>query len=152
MTTRDTDRGFRRILGALRKGAASMVSVGWFPDAEHESIPTAGIAVAHELGVPESNLPARPMIGAVVDQNQTAYREKLRELWGQVVIGKMTVESALTIFGARVEADLKRWITTGPHVPLSPKTIQRKGSSRPLIDTGVMRDQVMNRVVIGKFR
>lgn len=149
--TKDKDRGFKRILATLKEASQSEVAIGWFPDAKHESageaIQTAEIATIHEFGT--STVPARPMIGPVHDTNLLRYRARLKELWGKIVALEISTEAALVIFGAMVEADLKRWITSGPHAPLSPITIARKGSSRPLIDTGAMRDQVMFRHQVG---
>ena len=155
-TTTDKDRGFKRILATLKEASRSEVAIGWFPDAKHEveaegggtkSIQTAELASIHEFGT--STIPARPMIGPVYDNNLLRYRARLKELWGKIVTLEISTEAALVIFGAMVEADLKRWITSGPHKPLSPETIARKGSSRPLIDTGAMRDQVMFRHQVG---
>lgn len=107
---------------------------------------TAAVATSHEFGL---GVPPRPMLRPVHDQNLLRYRALIRNLFGRVVWGSLSIEGALVVIGSRIEADVKRWITSGPHEPLSDVTIQRKGSSRPLIDTGVMRDQVQFKYKVG---
>lgn len=52
----------------------------------------------------------------------------------------------------QLEAAVKENITAGgiPFIPLKPATIKRKGSSKPLIDTGAMRRGVRAEDVNGK--
>ncbi|MFH0902139.1 MAG: hypothetical protein V2A73_16025 [Pseudomonadota bacterium] len=137
----------------LRRALKSFVSVGWFENVEHKAeegtVPTALIAATHEFGSPKRHIPARPMLRFVADQHGKEYRALAKRLWDELLAGKLpSVESALTILGARIEADVKRRISDGPFEPLSQRTIDKKGSSQPLIDTGAMRAQVTNRVVI----
>ncbi len=110
-------------------------------------VTTASIAASHEFGT--DSTPERPILRPVVDGNRLEYRKLVRRLWDKVCALEITIEGALVVLGSRIESDVKRWITDGPHLPNSPATIARKGSSRPLIDTGVMRDQVMFRYQVG---
>jgi len=54
----------------------------------------------------------------------------------------------LRIVGAFLEGQIKQTITRGraEWPPLSPETIKRKGSSKPLIDTGKLRNSVTHKV------
>lgn len=144
--TIDRDRGWKRIRKVLRRIDGAKVEVGWFPDARHETLNTAELASIHEYG--GGNVPARPMIRPVSDKNREAYRRVQRELHGRVVDGTLTIEGALATLGTKIEGDLKAWITDGDHVPNAPSTIARKGSSKPLIDTGLMRSQVTHKVTV----
>jgi len=152
-STKDTDRGFRRIVATLKKASGSDVTVGWHKDAEHKDgggmVATATIAAAHEYG---AGVPKRAMLAPVVDTNRQKYKDLLLKLWTMVCGNEITVEGALAIFGARVEADVKTHITKGPFKALAPETIARKGSSQPLIDTGMMRSQVLWRVFVNGKR
>ena len=42
---------------------------------------------------------------------------------------------------------MKNTFTTGSFTPNKPATIKRKGSSRPLIDTGHLRQSITSKVV-----
>lgn len=143
-TTRDRDLGWKRIRRAIKEAEGASVAVGWFPDAQHGELQTAELAAIHEYG--GGTVPARPMIRPVVDRGREEYRALARRAWGALLRGEVSVAGALQAIGARVATDLKKWITSGDHLPLAKSTIDRKGSSRPLIDTGAMRDQVEARV------
>ena len=49
---------------------------------------------------------------------------------------RATLPQLLNTLGAKAAADVKNTIRQGIPPPNSPETIRRKGSSRPLIDTG----------------
>lgn len=55
-----------------------------------------------------------------------------------VLAGKRTAEQALDVIGAKVAAWIKLEVMSGDGIapPLAPETIERKGSSRPLVDHG----------------
>ena len=46
----------------------------------------------------------------------------------------------------KAEGDMKKTIGRGKFKPNSPKTIKRKGSAQPLIDTGRMRASISHKV------
>lgn len=146
---RSTDRGFKRIVQALtRQARRARVEIGWFSDKKHPSgIGTAEIAAANEYGT--ETAPARPMLRRTVDERRAEYERKHKEAWGRAIDGTEPIERALLRFGNDVRNDVVRTITTGPHIPNAPSTIARKGSSSPLIDRGIMRDQVDVRVGLG---
>ncbi len=142
------DRGFKRIVKMLKRDARMRLDVGWFPDAEHPSgLRTAEIAAVHEFGAPAVNIPARPMLRPIADKNQQRYARAYRGAFGRAIDKKGGLEGQLVRFGAVVEGDVKKHITTGSFAPLEAATIAAKGSSQPLIDFGTMRDQVEHRVI-----
>lgn len=55
-------------------------------------------------------------------------------------------EQSVKKLGQLVEGAIKRKIAQGPFKPNSPSTIRRKKSSRPLIDTGHMRQSIRYKV------
>lgn len=152
-SVRDTDRGMKRIVKLLgREARRARVDVGWFKEAQHEGgVQTATIASVHEFGAPEHSIPARPMLSRTVDENRAKFREQYRDAWARAIDGRERIESALLRYGQDVRTAIIRTITRGPHTPLAPATIARKGSSKPLIDTGAMRDQVDVRVGLGNL-
>jgi hypothetical protein len=52
------------------------------------------------------------------------------------------IEQGLNLAGLVLVGAIQDKIVAGPFEPLRPATIRRKGSSRPLIDTGQMRQAV----------
>jgi hypothetical protein len=55
---------------------------------------------------------------------------------------RMTAEQSLNRIGIVAQGDVQMSIVSGNWVPNAPRTIARKKSSRPLIDTGAMRQAV----------
>ena len=47
-----------------------------------------------------------------------------------------------------MEGAMKLKFTDGTLTPNAPSTIKKKGSSRPLIDTGQLRQSISNKVII----
>ena len=59
-----------------------------------------------------------------------------------VLNGSRTIHQSLTRVGIVAQGDVQMSISTGNWEPNAKSTIRRKGSSRPLIDTGAMRQAV----------
>lgn len=64
------------------------------------------------------------------------------------------IEKTLRLAGSYLEGKIKEKITnTDPEwPPLKPETIKRKGSSKPLIDTGKLRNSIVHNVELEKKR
>ena len=56
--------------------------------------------------------------------------------------GKVDYKKLLDVIGVKAEHEVRRSIRDGNWTPNSPATIERKGSDRPLIDTGAMIQNV----------
>ena len=64
----------------------------------------------------------------------------------KVALGKMTAFDALDLVGIVAKTGIQQKISSIYSPPNSPATIRRKGSSKPLIDTGYMLASVSNSV------
>jgi phage gpG-like protein len=83
-------------------------------------------------------IPARPYIRSTVDENQDRYQAISKKLFGKIIDGDMDKAEALEIMGQLIEGDIKRKIITLRSPANKPATIRRKGSSNPLVDTGLL--------------
>lgn len=107
------------------------------------------IAAVHEFGSPAANIPERSFIRGTFEERDVA--DALARLTTQlaraIVARKIEVAAALERLGqwgaAQVKARIKRHIPP----PLKPQTIERKGSSTPLVDTGQLINAVTYEVV-----
>lgn len=117
-------------------------------DQKGEPITNAGLGYAHEFGLPEKNIPARPfLIPGVAD-----VKDRVAKVLGTAVKKTLSgdadaAETALTRVGLIAETAVKSRIDEGPFVPLAPVTLaQRKRRGRtgekPLIDTAQMQRSV----------
>ena len=105
---------------------------------EEDGTPVAMIAAVHEFGSPSQGIPERPFLRVAVQRNRQKYVRLNRINLVKMLRGQATVEQALGQLGEMAKGDVQTEIRSGDFAPLKPATIKRKGSSRPLIDTGQM--------------
>lgn len=149
-----TSRLFDRDLGwnAIRQRLAvhrpsPHVAVGILGEAaadEHGDATNVDIATVHEFG--SDTVPERSFIRATVDAQSGTYRKLARTLASRTLAGLSDKVQALALFGQQVEADIKNKIRAGINPPLAPQTIEQKGSSTPLIDTGQLVNAITSEV------
>jgi len=152
MSTSDIDMGRKRILKLMREMGTREVAIGWFEKRKHGEggITMGELAGIHEFGAPEANIPARPFMQPTVDANVAKYGDASERRLEDVVTGKMSTDAAMMVYGQMIRADLVRAIDAITSPPLSDATVHRsvrptgygrKKSTKPLVDTGALRDQ-----------
>ena len=114
----------------------------------HKNGPTsAELLYLHEKGVPSHNIPPRPVLKPALAQPevQKAIKSELRKamiasfVTGNKKIAEMEMEKA----GMLGRDACKKYIADGNKLaPNAPATIAKKGSSKPLIDTGAMMNSI----------
>lgn len=150
----DIDEGWKRILDALGD-ASGEVTIGIqqtegakIADVRDEAgnvVPgnkgTTVIekAVANEFGL---GVPERSFLRSTFDEKAGEWEQAMRKELGEVVDGRQTLDRAFKRLALRAVGDVQTKITEGPFVPNHPETIRRKRSSRPLIDTGQLRQSI----------
>ena len=142
----EIDHGWKKHVRAMRRSGPVRVEVGYLAGAaertgEESGIGNAALAVIHEFGT--RRIEARPTLGPTADANWRRYLARARgEAYAALVAGRsMTVAAGISV-GPSAVADTARAITNLRSPPNTPATIERKGSSNPLIDTGGMRQAV----------
>lgn len=118
------------------------VAIGFFASARYEDgTPVAHVAATNEWGA--DGIPERPFFRASVRRME---QELLSTLRKGIDSEKMAVSSKLADkLGAQGAGIVQETISNqdySPRPPNAPSTIERKGSSTPLIDTGRMRQSV----------
>ena len=154
------DRGFDLLKKALEAARArgSYVKAGVIGTGATENRHSGGgtgatnvlIAAVHEFGSPEHGIPERAPIRTSFEAHRGEYLEMLRSVVKSVYQLKGGLEPGLGRIGAKMAADIKRGITSGPGLPppLAPETVARKGSDRPLVDTGQYVNSITWEVVL----
>ena len=105
----------------------------------------AVIGYTMEFGDPERNIPARQHLLPGVESILPKAIERLRKAGEQALSGKPEeAEKALHVVGLMGQSAVRGRITSGPFVPLSPRTLARRKArgrlgEKPLIDTGAYR-------------
>ena len=151
----DKDKGWKRLQELSKRLAADdvHVRVGVLDDGRAgsevrgERITTGQLAVAMEFGT--ATIPARSWVGLTFDRARAEVQSDMQRLLWSVVEGKITVDKALNVLGAKYSAEVKNTVTQGEQIqpPNAPSTLGRKlartregaaNGVRTLIDTGRM--------------
>lgn len=147
----DKDLGLNRIIRTLNKdldGVVVKVGVqakdkavrrGKGGSIRNTDQPLAVIAAIHEFGL--GDMPQRSFLRSAYDENLPMIDKMIQRVANGAVFGLGT-NAALNQLGNVVQGMVQRKIVDGPFVPNSPATIKRKKSSRPLIDTGHLRQSI----------
>lgn len=155
---REKDLGLAELLKSLKASRSIHVKVGVVGDEakkvhdEESGLNMAELAAIHEFGAPAAGIPERSFIRATLDGKRGEYaRDLLPRLFRGVVERRTSIWQAFELAGMQMAADIKARITEGPGIPppLAPSTIARKGSDRPLVDTGRLLGAITWKVELG---
>jgi hypothetical protein len=163
ISVKEVDRGWAGIKRAidLYKKQNAHVKVGVLDDGgkgseDHGGLSTAELAAVHEFGTEDGHIPARSFVGATFDANRDRYQDDLSKCLVSVLNGKITLEQAFNVMGARMANDIKRAVTSGAGIapPLAESTIRMRehGGTRPLVDTARMIGAITWQVVLGAVK
>ena len=95
------------------------------------------------------NIPERSFIRAGFDENVSKIQQQAEILIDDVLSLKIGAKAFYEALGGAVVSMFQDYLTEISSPPLSSVTIERKGSSNPLIDTGRLRQAITYRVVSG---
>lgn len=131
----------KRFYAELKKLHEQEVFIGYQAGevTDDKGVDMAQIAMFNELGT--SDTPSRPFLRMSVDDNQDKINSMCKSLAGDIA-GGGTAEQNLKKLGAFGVSLVQEKIGNGTFVPNAPSTIKKKGSDKPLIDTGKMRQSV----------
>lgn len=106
---------------------------------EEDGTDICDIAAWNELGT--VRMPSRPFLRKSVDENKDLIGAFLEEKKADLVNG-ISAEQVMKEIGLFQKDLIQKKITDGDFVPNAESTVRRKGSSKPLIDTGRLRQSV----------
>jgi uncharacterized protein YjiS (DUF1127 family) len=98
------------------------------------------VAVWNEFGTETS--PPRPFMRQTVTRHRVVLRSQLAQALRDYGVSRTPIERVAARLGVVLRGAIQETITAGEYIPNAPYTIARKKSSRPLIDTGQMRQSV----------
>lgn len=146
------DRGaLNRFVDRMRRMDDQQVIVGvprgkQHIDADGNAVDMALIAEVLNYGSKSRNIAARPFVEPPINQNMQKYQKLMAREARGILLGRDTLNRALAKAGMVMVADIQDYMVTGSFAPLKPETIRRKGSSKPLIDTGQLRQSITYKV------
>ena len=100
-------------------------------------------AAINEYGT--SKIPQRPFMRTAVSKYGKSWGVKSAKAVQSVVKG-MPISQVTELVGMQMKSDISKALTNGPWTPNAASTIAKKGSSRPLIDTGELRASITYKV------
>lgn len=135
-----TEKGMK-IMDALERLAKLEIAVGFQRGQKPylDGVDLVDVAAQNEYGT--STIPARPFMKQSWDKSADSRKEVVKNAIAAVEMGK-NMDTVLNQVGAYGKSLIEMEIINGDFVPNAPLTIKLKGSSRPLIDTGHMRQSV----------
>jgi hypothetical protein len=140
-TNRDANGRFLKGSGAKTKSTV-----------EGSGADTVMIAAIQEFGVPEKGIPERSFIRAPFAAHKTECVGLLKIEIKKAYEGRGDIPKALDRLGLKMVSFMRTAIkfSSGgnePYPPNAPSTIEKKGSSRPLVDTGQLLRSITHEVV-----
>lgn len=100
------------------------------------------IGAVHEFGSPAHGIPERSWLRSSLTESRDKFVALNKRNLVRIMEGQMSVDQALSQLGAFAAGQAQKKIASGPFAELLARTIKRKGSSKPLNDTGNMRQSV----------
>ena len=140
------DLNAKKIIQELQENIKGLTSkatlnVGFFESSRYtEGTYVAQVARIQEYG--SIKIPPRPFFRNAIDNNMQRWLDFL----GRDLVNTNNAETSYNRLGEVVRGDIVESITQLDTPPNAPKTIARKGSSNPLIDTGFLRSNVTFKV------
>lgn len=124
--------GATRVLVGVPEGAG----------AYEDGLTIATIAAVNNFGTADGKIPARPFLEPAIIKGAPQYQRLAEVMIPKVLSGEMTMLTLLEQMGNLAEGHVKQEITDLDTPPNAQSTIDRKGSSSPLIDTGALRQSI----------
>jgi hypothetical protein len=152
----DTDMGMKDIFTEMEKLKSMCVKAGVTEDVGAQTAgggaTLAQIASWNELGVMKKDgagwhIPPRPFVRGFVDGKREQIKKTLDKLGALVSGGKLDAETAMARLGEYAQGGVRSYIRNGTFLPNAASTIAKKGSGKPLIDTGTLRNSIRYEVV-----
>lgn len=148
------DKGLKKLLDSVKGLDKMHVKVGVLASRGGNERTETGMTLielmaTHEFGAPSAGIPERRPIRKTFEDKEDELVELQEKLAKMVVTNHLEPKKALTVIGSWAATEIKKTITEGPHLTpaLKPATIARKGSDRPLVDTGRLVGAVAYEVV-----
>lgn len=137
-TTVEKNFDFDDIIGRLRSVDGQKVEAGIFGGFAQNK------AMWNEYGT-SRGIPARPFLRNTQYEHESEWSQQVGRDMVNVFRGSISGQSVGVKLGNKMAKDIKATIDSGNFASLALSTIRRKGSSRPLIDTGDMRGSITHK-------
>lgn len=132
-----------RIEAFIKELTSKQINVGFNEKSGsyEDGTTTAQVAAWNEYGTEHS--PARPFMRQTIEKNEKQITSFINAKAGAAIKSGGSAAEVLNAIGAYTKGRMQKEIRDGDFTPNAPSTIARKGSSKPLIDTTHMRQNIV---------
>lgn len=140
VTNKMTAEG-KRFEKMLKELAGKQVRIGFQKGkaTEENGTDVCDVAAWNELGT--ENIPSRPFLRKSVDENEAKINSFMQSQKKDLLRG-VPADQILKEIGIFQKDLIQEKITEGSYTPNAESTVRKKGSNKPLIDSGRMRQSV----------
>ncbi len=133
----------KAIQDRLRKNSGVYVGVpASAGEYEESGEKIATIAAVHEFDSADGRIPERSFLRVPLRRNQQDFAKVIAGSLPGVLDGTLSMVQLMDQVGARAASASQEAISAGIPPANAPSTIEQKGSSKPLIDTGRLRQSI----------
>lgn len=140
----DKDLGYDKFMKQMAEMSSQpFVKIGVLgtdEKSEDGEVTVVEYATYNEFGT--ADIPERSFIRSTMDERKRRIFGKAFKLQGDIVLGKMTIDKALAIMGTLIKGNIIQKITNLRSPANADSTVQAKGSSNPLIDSGRLKQSI----------
>ncbi|QPF81672.1 hypothetical protein IC762_17765 [Bradyrhizobium genosp. L] len=136
-----TMRGGEKLTAELQRIADNVrgnatVKVGFLEKATYpDGTPVAMVAAIQEFGAPSINIPPRPFFRNMIADKSSEWPKAVGDL---LKSNDFDAEQTMGQAGEGIAGQLRQSVVDTNSPPNAASTIERKGASKPLVDTGHM--------------
>lgn len=112
------------------------------PIHKESQINMATLLAIHTLGAPSKGIPQRDALRPPLIANKSKYVKLMAQGFANALADGTDPNVVYEKIGIVASDDVKAYFLDGSFKPLSEKTIKAKGSSKPLISTGELRNSI----------
>lgn len=137
----DIDKGLSKIIRELKQATSLVVEVGvQAGELADDGTDLAVVAAYNEYGT--EHIPSRPFMRESFDQNVGELDKFMQDVGDRIIIRRISALQGLNLVGKKMKGIIQKKIVDGPWVLNTVQTVLRKGSDRPLIDTGRLQQSI----------
>lgn len=133
-----------QLLDRIDKISNKAMQIGIFGNEDGEVLLYASV---NEFGAPCINIPERSFIRKTFDESQSEIEKTVEELFIRYIDGIIDYDVCMDTIGEYLVGLIKKTIVDMDSPPLKQSTIDAKGSSGVLVDTGRLIDSITYKVV-----
>lgn len=135
-------QNLRSLRERLQRNSGVYVGVPQGAGQYEDGTPIAVIAAVHEFGSADGHIPERSFLRAPLRGGQDRFKQIFQAGLPQVVSGELSMFQLMSQVGAAGAGTSQEAIAQGISPPNAQSTVDQKGSSTPLVDTGRLRQSI----------